>query len=183
MGIDYQIDDERRLVLAQGRGVVTPAQVFAYQREVWSRPEVAGYNELFDMSEAERLVPPSKGSVRDLAELASGMDATGCASKFAIVAPEDLAFGIARMYESYREFDPRSTKAVAVFRSLGAALRWLESKKMFHGAGRMVLGWPTFCVYTRQHPGRRTDPQLARVIGRSAIAECVKEYWRRIKTV
>jgi hypothetical protein len=125
MGIEYQIDKERRMVLAQGRGVVAPADVFAYQREVWSRPEVAGFNELFDMSEVERLVPPSKESVRDLADLSAGMDSSGCSSRFAIVAPEDLAFGIARMYETYREFDPRSTKEVAVFRSKAAALKWL----------------------------------------------------------
>ena len=128
MGIDYQIDEERRMVLAQGRGVVSPEDVFAYQREVWSRPEVAGFNELFDMSEVERIVPPSKGSVRDLADLAAGMDSSGCSSKFAIVAPEDLAFGIARMYESYREFDPRSTKEVAVFRTLAAAMKWLDAQ-------------------------------------------------------
>jgi hypothetical protein len=127
MGIDYRIDDERRMVLAQGRGVVTPEDVFAYQREVWSRPEVAGYNELFDMSEVERLVPPSKGSVRDLADLSAGMDSSACSSKFAIVAPGDLAFGIGRMYQSYREFDSRSTKKIAVFRSMAAALKWLDA--------------------------------------------------------
>jgi hypothetical protein len=129
MGIEYRIDDERRMVLAQGCGVVTPENVFAYQREVWSRAELAGYNELFDMTEVERLEPPSKGSVRDLADLAAGMDSSGCSSKFAIVASDDLAFGIGRMYQSYREFDPRSTKEVAVFRSMAAALKWLDAEE------------------------------------------------------
>jgi hypothetical protein len=125
MGIEYRIDDERRIVLAEAHGTLTPQDVYAYQREVWSRADLAGYDELFDMTNAQRLVPPPKESVRDLADLAANMDCTGIASKFAIVAPSDLAFGIARMYESYCECDPRSTKKVAVFRSLAPALQWL----------------------------------------------------------
>jgi hypothetical protein len=126
MGIEYQIDDERRMVLAQAVGTVTPQDVLAYQQEVWTRADVAGYDELFDMTTAERMVPPSNESVRELAELAASADCTGIASRFAIVAPSDLAFGIGRMYQSYRESDARSTKKVAVFRSMDNALEWLS---------------------------------------------------------
>jgi hypothetical protein len=48
--IDYLINHERRVVLARCRGVLTDEDVFGYQHEVWSRPEVAGYDELVDMS-------------------------------------------------------------------------------------------------------------------------------------
>jgi hypothetical protein len=125
MGIEYRIDDEQRLVIAKASGSVTPQDVLAYQREVWSRSDVAGYDELFDMTATERIVPPSSESVQHLSDLAASMDCTGIASKFAIVAPSDLAFGIGRMFESYRECDARSTKKVAVFRSMGPALEWL----------------------------------------------------------
>ena len=53
MPIVHRIDHERRLVVAEGRGIVTDQDVFGYQRDVWSRPEVAGYDELVDMSEVE----------------------------------------------------------------------------------------------------------------------------------
>ena len=125
MPIDFRIDSDRRVVFAAGRGTVTPEEVFDYQRQVWSRADVAGYNELFDMSAAERIIPPSRGSVRDLASSAALMDPPDFMSKFAIVAPQDLAFGIGRMFESYRELDERSTKQVAVFRSMQPALAWL----------------------------------------------------------
>jgi hypothetical protein len=127
MGIEYRIDDAHRMVIAKAQGVVTHQDVLAYQREVWSRADVAGYDELFDMTSAEGLVPPSKESVRETSTLAASMDCAGIASKFAIVAPTDLAFGIGRMYQSYRECDGRSTKKVAVFRSLESALQWLGS--------------------------------------------------------
>jgi hypothetical protein len=42
------------------------------------------------------------------------------------VAPGDYAFGLGRMYESYRRMEGRSTKQVGVFRSLAEAMAFLE---------------------------------------------------------
>ena len=126
MGISYEIDHERRLVLARAFGTLTPQEMFAYQREAWSRPGIAGYNELVDMTGVERIEEPSAERMRELVRLSSEMDAPS-ASKFAIVAPRDLEFGLGRMYEAYRGFNPRSTKQVNVFRTTEAALEWLSS--------------------------------------------------------
>jgi hypothetical protein len=126
MPIEYRIDHGRRLVLASGRGIVTPHDVLAYQREVWVRSELAGYNELVDLCGVEGISTPSKGNIQELASLSAGMDSPETTSKFAIVAPEDLAFGIGRMYATYRGLEEHSTKKVAVFRSRKAALQWLE---------------------------------------------------------
>jgi hypothetical protein len=43
----------------------------------------------------------------------------------AIVAPEDFAFGLGRMYEAYRGFEPAGKKEVGVFRTLREALEFL----------------------------------------------------------
>jgi hypothetical protein len=123
--IEFSIDHERRLVLAKGRGTFTDEDVFSYQREVWSRPEVSGYNELIDMSEVKQIALPSIERVRDLAKHSASMDAEKAPSKFAIVAPSDMAFGLGRMYEMYRDLQARSTKQVAVFRTLKEALEFL----------------------------------------------------------
>lgn len=48
MPIEYTIDHERRLVLAKATGVFTDEDVFGYQKEVWSRPDVDGYSELVE---------------------------------------------------------------------------------------------------------------------------------------
>jgi len=96
-----------------------------YQRDVWSRPEVAGYDELVDMTQVEHIALPSAGDVRELSKLSAGMDARSSASRFAIVAPNAFAFGLGRMYEAYRNMDDRSTKKVSVFRSLDEALAFL----------------------------------------------------------
>ncbi len=110
--------------MAQGRGVLSDQDVFDYQHDVWSLPELAGYDELMDMSAVERLAVPSANRVEQLAALSASMD--NCrASKFAIVAPQDVAFGLGRMYQTYRGLKESSTKEVGVFRTLGEALAFL----------------------------------------------------------
>jgi hypothetical protein len=121
----YSIDHTRRLVLAYARGVVSAEDVLSYQREVWSRPDVAGYNELVDMSAAERIVVPSGESVRELAALSASMDSPSTPSRFAIVAPTGVEFWLARMYEARRGMEERSTKQVGVFRTLEQAYAFL----------------------------------------------------------
>jgi hypothetical protein len=125
MPIDYQIDHSHRLVIARGRGVFSDADVFEYQRTVWSRPDVAGYDELVDLSAVEQIALPSSDRVRDLAWFSATMD-TPRESKFAIVAPSDYAFGLGRMLEAYRRSEPHSTKKVGVFRTIAEALAFLE---------------------------------------------------------
>jgi hypothetical protein len=125
MPIEFSIDSNRRLVLAKGSGTLTDEDVFSYQREAWSLPAVVGYNELMDMSEVKQIALPSLEKVRDLAKLSASMDSAKSASKFAIVAPADLAFGLGRMYETYRDLQSQSTKQVGVFRTLKAAWEFL----------------------------------------------------------
>lgn len=125
MPIEYWIDHERRLVMAKGHGTLTHEDVLGYQRDVWSNPALAGYDELMDMSHVEHIALSSTERVRELARLSARMDARSSASRFAIVAPTDLAFGLGRMYGTYRNLDDRSTKEVGVFRSLDAALAFL----------------------------------------------------------
>ena len=124
MPIEYEIDQDRRLVIARLRGTLTDADVFGYQRDVWSRAEVAGFDELIDTTDCDKIEVPSGDRVLQLAELSASMDAAA-PSKLAIVAPRDLAFGLGRMYESYRGVSNKSTKEVSVFRSMTEATKWL----------------------------------------------------------
>lgn len=128
MPIEYRIDHARRRVLAEGHGRVTDEDVFRYQREVWSRSDVAGYDELVDMSGATRIEEGPSDRMRDLAALSAAADPRQGSSRLAIAAPGDLAYGVGRMYQAYRQLDERSTRQVAVFRERDAALRWLDGE-------------------------------------------------------
>ena len=115
------------MVFAAATGTLTDEDFFVYQREVWSRGDVAGFDEVIDMGAVEDLVLSSGDRVRALADLASTMDVPGASSRLAIVAPQDFAYGLARMFATYRTLHPRGEKAVQVFRSMQPALDWLRT--------------------------------------------------------
>ena len=125
MKIDYQINHMQQLVLARARNVLTEDDIFDYQREVWSRNDVTGFNELLDLSAVEQIDLTSTDSIEEFARLAVSMDIPATATRFAIVAPTDLMFGLGRMYEAYRNRNEQSTKQARVFRSRSEALAWL----------------------------------------------------------
>jgi len=126
MPLVYRVDHDARIVLVLGSGTLTDTDIFSYQTAVWSRPEVAGYDELVDMSLVTEIVVPTKDRVRDLATLSATMDDKSTTSRFAIVAQTDVAFGLGRMYQTYRALDRRSTKEVGVFRTMREALAFLR---------------------------------------------------------
>jgi hypothetical protein len=126
MPISFEVDHERRVVFAEASGRLSDADVFGYQNDVWARSDVRGYHELMDTSAVESIEPPSPARVRELAELAAKMDASGPPTRFAIVAPSTIAFGLAKMFEAQRDLQVGSQKEVGVFRTRPEALRFLE---------------------------------------------------------
>jgi hypothetical protein len=126
MPITYRVDHEVKVVFAEGTGTVTDDDVFGYQREAWSRPDVRGYNELVDVSAVKHVKLPSAQRVRDLAELSAEMEAqAGEAKRFAIVATSPIVYGLSRMFQTYREMDQRNRTQVKVFRNRQEALAFL----------------------------------------------------------
>ncbi len=135
MPIEYRILHNLRLVAARGQDMVSAEDIFGYQREVWSRPDIVGYNELVDMTQTKGIVSPSPDRMRELAALSASMDSPPTWTRFAIVAPQDLAFALGELYEAYRRLEPKSTKDVSVFRTLPEALAFLDIE------GKLEL-WP-----------------------------------------
>jgi hypothetical protein len=125
MPIEHRIDHSRRIVVTRVTGTLTDDEVFAYQREVWSELQVAGYDELIDMTDVEHVALPSPDRIALLASVSAEMDARTPTSRLAIIAPRDFEFGLGRMYAAHREMDRRSTKRVSVFRTRSEALAWL----------------------------------------------------------
>jgi hypothetical protein len=129
MPIEYRIDHKRRLVIARGIGALVHEDFMGYQQSVWSDPAIASYNELVDMTGVENIELESSSRIKELAMTSAGMDAPGAERRFAIVAKDDLAFGLGRMYEAYREMQPQSRKRVGVFRTMREALEYLDIKE------------------------------------------------------
>jgi hypothetical protein len=127
--IAYRIDRDKRLVVARGYGLFSPGDVFDYQTTAWSDPAIAGFDELIDMTDVTEVSLPSAHRIQELASVAARMDVGTLRSRFAIVAPTDLAYGLGRMFKVYREADERGSKVVGVFRTLEEALLFLGLKQ------------------------------------------------------
>jgi len=129
MPIAYQIDHDARVVVAVGHGVLADGDVFDYQRTVWARPEVAGFDELIDMTRVTEVAMPSTDRVRALAATAAAMDGGAPRSRLAIVASTDFMYGLGRMFQTHRQLDANSTKDVGIFRTMEEALTFLGLKE------------------------------------------------------
>jgi len=131
MPIEYRIDLQRHLVVARALGTLSDADVFRYQETVWSRADINGFDELMDMGTVESIIVPSRDRVRQLATLACQMDNPPAGGRFAVVAPQDDAYGLARMYETWRNLHAAVKKEIGVFRTLPPALEFLGLPRDF----------------------------------------------------
>jgi hypothetical protein len=122
MPIDAKIDEERGLVEIVVAGEVTESELSGafdrYISESWSALPL-GLLDLRDAVAADISTPlvhkaASRAEERVDPRLESG--------KFAIIAPRDFLFGMARMYQILRDESPVE---VRVFRDRGEAELWL----------------------------------------------------------
>ena len=132
MPLTIEVDTERRLIIVRVRGVFTYDDISSYQAEILSKPELHGFDEIFDVSEVERIDYKSHKKVGELAERSAALD-NSTTGRMAIVAPTYGAFGLARMYQTYRGLQPSSKKKIAVLRSFEEAVKWLmEQRQSVH---------------------------------------------------
>ena len=129
MPIAVQVDHEKRRIVAQASGALGVRDLFSYQAGIASRPELAGYDEIFDATLVNDIRDVHADGLKELAHLAASSDSASHPSKFVIVAPQDVYYGLGRMYESLRECAPHSARELATFRTRGEAERWLDAKE------------------------------------------------------
>ena len=113
MPASYSLHDDHGLVVTRFRGVIDNGVFIPLYRDLLSDPGYRlGMNELADLRDVSRLDLTSAGleEVRLLTERAyAGSDAS---FRSAIVAPSDLSFGIARMYEIFSSEGPEKVTVV-----------------------------------------------------------------------
>ena len=126
MPIVFRVDHELRVVVAVAYGALTLQEMFQYQRDLAALPAIEGYGELVDMSPVSNVATSPSAQFRGLAGFAATADQPGSRTRFAIVAPSDLMFGLGRMYQAYRANEPGSTKEVGVFRTMKEACAFLD---------------------------------------------------------
>jgi hypothetical protein len=114
----YRIDPERRMILSTGTGVMTDEDLRDHQRRLRSDPAFdRSFDQLWDLQEVT-LVEVTSATLRELAQARSFDPGT----KRAVVAPEDVVYGMARMFQTLHDEAPEELN---VFRTLEEAKDWL----------------------------------------------------------
>ena len=118
----YKIDKEHRLVLTTGSETLSWADIEAHQQSLQKDPDFdPEYSQIADFSH----VTSFDLSGEDIRALARRSVFSSHAHR-AVIAPSDLGFGLARMFEMLREND--GEMGIRVFRTLEEALEWVFSR-------------------------------------------------------
>jgi hypothetical protein len=122
MPMTYTIDAPRQLVRATGSGVLTDDDVMNHRQALATDPAfTAGMRELSDICAVTDFQVTPAG-VRIMVAADVKMVPSGGMHKLAVVAEENVAYGMSRMYQTFGEPNIRS---VGVFRNIKEAEAWL----------------------------------------------------------
>jgi hypothetical protein len=123
MAILFTLNESHGLFISSWLGTISDADLIpAYERLFATEGWKPGFNEIADVREADMAGVTSKG-MRQLAMMVESYLRGRCEGfKTAVVAHEDLPFGMARIYAALSDQSPES---VRVFRDLKAALEWI----------------------------------------------------------
>ena len=123
MPITFDIKPDKSLVVAVHDGVVPDEEfVSAYKLLLENDRFDDSYNLLVDLRRADSSARGTD-ALKGFAEFMRNQYANvGTRPKIAVVAPENISFGLARMYEAFSDSVPMD---FMVFRELSGALNWL----------------------------------------------------------
>lgn len=121
MPLSFVIDKQRRLVISTASGTVTYSDIAAHQVGLKNHPEFdPTFDQLIDGTGVEKIAL----TVEEIRTVAR-QRLFGAESRQAFATSSDFAYGMARMFEIYREASG-SGRPVRVFNSLEAAQEWLQ---------------------------------------------------------
>jgi hypothetical protein len=119
MPASYEIDAQRRLVLSRGWGVLTDEDLIDHYERLRADPDLdPTYAQLIDLREVERFATAGV-----TIELVARLRVFAPGARRAVIASEDVAYGMARMFASFAESQDQQ---IEVFRDARAAVDWVS---------------------------------------------------------
>jgi hypothetical protein len=124
MSVEYTYDEENKVMYTRFFGAVTAEDLKVQAENVCSDPRIGpGVRELVDLSGIEEVAGPANALEQNIridrqhSEKLAGL-------RTAIVAPTDLLYGFARVYQSLAEVQD-APATIEVFRTEKEAREWL----------------------------------------------------------
>lgn len=124
MPIRNEIDTEKNLIIRTVSGTLTSAEVLnAFNDSLGDKSFVKDMHVIWDISNAEmhQITVDAMNTVVE--HIKTHLNNRGSKYKIAIIATEDLNFGISRMFATYGGDLPLP---IGIYRDINEAYRWLE---------------------------------------------------------
>jgi len=123
MPIELHIRPEHHLVILVHVGATPDDEFLAFYRSLYESDTFdSSMNQLVDLRQADSQSRSPEVLRQFAGFIKSTLEDDGVYPKIAVVAPRDLSFGLARMYQAFAASVPWD---FAVFRAMDAALAWL----------------------------------------------------------
>ena len=125
MPITYYYRPDQKLIIFIHAGVVPDEEFLSFYRDFYKDPRLdKTFNRLVDLRQAKSSVRSSVVLKKFAAFVGTHTPLSATKPKVAVIAPTNISFGLARMYEGYSGFVPED---FTVFRAVDAALDWLRA--------------------------------------------------------
>ncbi len=102
MPLRVVVDVDKKMIRVAGEGVVTDEELLQYVHDYLSGGDLGGYDELFDLSEAD-VQDLTYTGLSSVAAAAAATDPAADPVKIAILVSESRGMGVSRLYQSLRE--------------------------------------------------------------------------------
>ena len=123
MPFDSVIDSNRRLIVTTGTGVLTGNEGLACCTQLKTQPGFnPAFNQLLDLTRATRF-DVTRHELQRIAD----ESLLSSVSRRAIVAANPTIFGLARMFQSYRDLS-QVGEQIMVFGDIDSAIGWLAER-------------------------------------------------------
>ena len=124
MPIDYEIIEDKKLVLAKGVGTISGKDVIGHLEDLSKDDRyIAPMKKLIDYRLVDGITILSD-EASTIAQLKSKLSAAFKGEKCAFVSPEDLTYGLSRVHQAL--IDSCFDLSTEVFRNVEEATGWLE---------------------------------------------------------
>ncbi len=124
--IEFDVDPERRLVVARATGRIGWSELQEYFAKVWTRDDLRGFSEIFDWTGSEG-VSLSVAELRNLAGAARTFYDPSSAGRLALVVPSSDTKN-AHLYRTLRELRSKSGPEIRIFEERSAAEAWMATR-------------------------------------------------------
>lgn len=121
MPLSHRVDRDAGVAFARAEGALSDEELLDFAQRMANDPEFrSGVHELIDVRAADLRAVTSR-TLRRAAEIFAAFDTAATRGRIAFVAPADVAFGLARMYQAFRT----DAVEIRVFREMDEARAWL----------------------------------------------------------